>query len=330
MCRSHSTMVRLCFLMALLFPMVASAQGTVPRLCFLTFDPGTAQSPSPRFDAFFHGLRDLGYVHGKTIAIDYLPADGRSERFPALAAECVRLRANVIAASTTPAALAAKSRTSTIPIVMLGLGDPVGTGIVDSLARPGGNVTGMSSVTTELAVKRLQLLKQAVPKISRVLVLAYLVDPIAPLQVKALKEAASSLGVTLHIRDVRTADDFSAAFDAGTHEGAEGLLTTSASIFHVHRARVTELAGRHGLPAIYPFAVYAVDSGGLMAYEIIESDLHRRAAIYVDRILKGAKPSDLAVQQPTKFKLVINLKTAKALGLTISSSVLLQADQVIQ
>jgi putative ABC transport system substrate-binding protein len=330
MCRWHSTMVRLCFLMALLLPMVVSAQSKVPRLCFLTFDPGTAQSPSPRFDAFFQGLRNLGYVGGNTIAIDYLSANGRSERFPALAAECVRLKADVIAASTTPAALAAKSGTSTIPIVMLGLGDPVGTGIVDSLARPGGNVTGMSSLTTELAVKRLQLLKQAVPRISRVLVLAYLVDPIAPLQVKTLKEAASSLGMTLHIHDIRTADDLSAAFDAGAREGVEGLLTTSASIFHVQRAQVAELAGRRGLPAIYPFSAVAVESGGLMAYEVIESDLHRRAAIYVDRILKGAKPSDLAVQQPTKFKLVINLKTAKALGLTISSSVLLQADEVIQ
>jgi putative ABC transport system substrate-binding protein len=188
----------------------------------------------------------------------------------------------------------------------------------------------MSSLATDLAVKRLQLLKQAVPKISRVLVLAYLVDPITPLQVKTLKEAASSLGVTLHVRDIRTADDFAAAFDAGAREGAEGLLTASASIFHVQRARVTELAGRHGLPAIYPFSVAAVDSGGLMAYEVIESDLHGRAALYVDRILKGAKPSDLAVQQPTKFKLVINLKTATALGLTISPSVLLQADELIQ
>ena len=213
---------------------------------------------------------------------------------------------------------------------MLGLGDPVATGLVDSLARPGGNVTGMSSLATDLAVKRLQLLKQAVPKISRVLVQAYLVDPIAPLQVKTLKESASSLGVTLHIRDIRTADDFSPAFDAGAREGVEGLLTTSASIFHVQRARVTELAGRHGLPAIYPFSVVAVGSGGLMAYEVIESDLHRRAALYVDRILKGAKPSDLAVQQPTKFKLVINLKTATALGLTISPSMLLQADELIQ
>ena len=330
MCCSHSTMVRRWFLIVLLLPMVVSAQSKVPRLCFLTFDPGTVQSPSPRFEAFFQGLRDLGYVHGKTIAIHYLSADGRNERFPALAAECVRLRADVIAVSTTPAALAAKSGTSTIPIVMLGLGDPVGTGILDSLARPGGNVTGMSSLTTELAVKRLELLKQAVPRISRVLVLAYLVDPIAPLQVKTLKETASSLGMTLHIRDIRTADDLSAAFEAGAREGAEGLLITSASIFFVQRARVAELARRHGLPAMHPYSMFAVDSGGLMAYEVIESDLHRRAALYVDRILKGAKPSDLAVQQPTKFKLVINLKTATALGLTISPSMLLQADELIQ
>ena len=318
--------------LGLLAPVVAEAQaaGRIPRLCFLTFDPGTLRSRSTRFDAFFQGLRDLGYVDGQTITIDYLSADGRGERFPALAAECLRLKADIIAVSTTPAAQVAKNATRTIPIVMLALGDPVGTGLVDSLARPGGNVTGMSLMAPDLAAKRLELLKEAVPGISRVLVLSYLADPIAPLQVKALKEAARSLGVTLQIRDIRTADDLPAAFDAGARERAQGLLTTAESIFVVHRARVSELAARHRLPAMYPYSTLVVDAGGLMAYDVNIPDLQRRAATFVDRILKGAKPSDLAVQQPTKVELVINLKTAKALGLTIPPSLLLRADRVIE
>jgi putative tryptophan/tyrosine transport system substrate-binding protein len=313
-------------------PLAAEAQrpGRIPRLCFLTFDPGTAQSPSPRFEGFFQGLRDLGYVHGRTITIDYLVADSRSERFPELAAECLRVKADIIAVTTTPAARAAKNATRTTPIVMVALGDPVGTGLVESLARPGGNLTGMSQMTSGLAAKRLELLKEVVPTISRVLVLSYLVDPIAPLQVKALKEAAPSLGVSLVIRDIRTADDLPAAFDAGARERAEGLLTTAESIFRLQRGRVTELAARYRLPAVYPYAAFANDSAGLMADDANDRDLHKRAASYVDRILKGAKPSDLAVQQPTKFALVINLKTAKALGLTISESFLLRADQLIE
>ena len=313
-------------------PHVADGQsaGKIPRLCFLTFDPGTPQSPSPRFEAFFAGLHDLGYVHGKTITIDYLVADGRSEKFPELAAECVRLKADTIVVSTTPAAHAAKNATRTIPIVMVALGDPVGTRLVESLARPGGNVTGMSQMTSGLAAKRLQVLKETVPRISRVLVLSYLVDPIAPLQVTALKEAASTLSVTLLIHDIRTADDLPAAFEAGVRERAEGLLTTAESIFRLQRRRVTELAARHRLPAVYPYSAFAKDSGGLMAYDANDSDLHRRAATYVDKILKGAKPSDLAIQQPTKFDLVINMKTAKALGLTIPQSILVRADEIIQ
>jgi putative ABC transport system substrate-binding protein len=310
-------------------PLVGEAQQAqkLPRLCFLTFDPDTSRST--RFGAFFQGLRELGYVDRQTITIDYLSADGRGERFPALAAECLRLKADIIAVSTTPAAQVAKNTTHTIPIVMIALGDPVGTGLVDSLAQPGGNVTGMSQMVSELAAKRLELLKEAVPGISRALVLSYLADPIAPLQVKSLQQAARSLGVTLQIRNIGTADDLPAAFDAGAKERAEGLLTTAESIFVVHRARMGELAARHRLPAMYPYSII-VEDGGLMAYDINIPDLHRRAATYVDRILKGAKPSDLAVQQPTKFELVINLKAAKAIGLTISEAFLLRADKLIE
>jgi putative tryptophan/tyrosine transport system substrate-binding protein len=312
------------------WPLAARAQTprNIPRLCFLTFDP--TASRSTRFAAFFEGLHDLGYVDGQTVSIDYLSADGHGERFPALAAECLRLKADIIAVSTTPATEAAKKATRTIPIVMVALGDPVGTGLVDSLAHPGGNVTGMSMMASDVAAKRLELLKEAVPGISRVLVLSYLADPIAPLQVKALEKAAPSLGVTLQIRDIRTADDLPAAFDDGARERAEGLLTTGESIFVAERARVSELAARYRLAAMYPYTIQVADAGGLMAYDINYPDLERRAATYVDKILKGAKPSDLPVQQPTKFALVINLKAAKALGLTISESFLLRADQLIE
>src|SRR5215472_11271356 len=196
------------------WPLAARAQALkhIPRLCFLTFDPGTLQSN--RFDAFFQGLRDLGYANGQSIAIDYLSAAGDGERFPALAAECLRLKADVIAVSTTPAAQAAMAATHTIPIVMIALGDPVRTGLVNSLAQPGGNVTGLSLMVPEVAAKRLGLLKEAIPGNSRVLVLSYLADPIAPLQVRALEEAARSLGVTLQVHDIGTADDLPTAFDA--------------------------------------------------------------------------------------------------------------------
>src|ERR1700732_433835 len=248
-----------------------------PRLCFLTFDPGTLQAN--RFAPFFLGLRDLGYENGRTITIDYLSAKGNGEQFPALAAECLRLKSDIIVVTTTPAAQAAMAATRTLPIILIALGDPVRTGLVNSLAQPGGNVTGMSLMVPEVAAKRLGLLKEAIPGISRVLVLAYLADPISPLQVD----------------DTRTADDFPAAFDAAAKEHAEALLTTAESIFVAQRARVTELAARYKLPAMYCYSTHVVDYGGLMAYDVSYPDLIRRAASYVDRILKGAKASHLAV-----------------------------------
>jgi putative tryptophan/tyrosine transport system substrate-binding protein len=311
---------------ALPFATEAQPAKRIPRLCFLTFDPGTPQSS--RFGPFFQGLRDLGYVDGRTISIDYLSAAGRGEQFPALAADCLRLKADIIVVTTTPAALAAKAATQTVPIVMHSLGDPVATGLVASLARPGGNVTGTTLVASGLAAKRLGLLKEIVPRLSRVLVLSYPEDPIAAPQVKELESAAHSLGVKLLLHDISTADDLPAAFDAGSREGAEGVLTTAESIFVVQRDRVVQLAARHRLPGMYPYRLM-VDAGGLIAYHPYTSDLQRRAATYVDRILKGAKPAELPVEQPTTFELVINLKTAKALGLTIPPSLLQQADQII-
>jgi putative ABC transport system substrate-binding protein len=310
-------------------PLAAEAQtgAQTPRLCFLTFDPGTLRST--RFGSFFQGLRDLGYVDGQTLTIDYLSAEGRAERLPALATECLRLHADLIVVTTTPFAQTAKKATRTIPIIMLTLGDPVGTGLVDSLSRPGGNVTGTTTMAPGLAAKRLELLKAVAPRASRVLVLAYLVDPIAGSQIEELKKSASSLGVQLQIRGIGTADDLPAAFSAGAKERAEALLVTSASIFVVHRARITELAARHRLPAMYSNRPI-VDAGGLMVYDADRLGLEVATAAYVQRVLKGARPADLPVQQPTKFELVINLKTAKALGLTIPPSVLARADDVIQ
>src|SRR5215470_17416200 len=315
---------------AALWPLMTHAQEPkkIPHLCFLTFDPGTLQS-SPRFNVFFNSLRDLGYIDGQTIVIHYLSADEKDDRFPALASECLRVKADIIAVSTTPAAQAAKRATRTVPIVMIALGDPVATGLVESIAQPGGNVTGMSMMVPQLAVKRLELLKEAVPSISRVLVLSYLSDPIAPLQVAALDKAAPSLGVTIFVRDIRSETDLRPAFDAGARERVDGLLTTAESVLFVHRVQIRELATRLKLPAIYPFALQVTD-GGLMAYDANIPDLYRNASLYVDKILKGAKPSELPIQQPTKLTLIINLKAANAIGLTIPPSLLARADKVIE
>jgi len=315
-----------------LSPIASGAQQfkEIPRLCFLTFEPGTLRTRSPRFDAFFQALRDLGYVDGQSIYIDYLSAEGDGERFPALVDECLRRKVDVIVPSTTPAAKAAKKATRTIPIVMVALGDPVGTGLVDGLDKPGGNITGMSQMVPEVAVKRLELLKEAVPAVSRVLVLSYLVDPIAPLQVKAMTQASKPLGITLIIRDIRSVDDLQPAFETGINEGAQALMTTGESIFVTLRTQINELASRYKLPGMHPFSIQVVDGGGLMAYHVVDSDLHVRAASYVDKVLKGAKPSDLPVQQPSRFHLAINLRAAKELGLVIPPTFLARADEVVE
>ena len=298
-----------------------------PRLCFLTFDPGTLRTT--RFGRFFDGLRDLGYVPGQTITIDYLTANGQAERYPALAAECIRLNADVIAVSTTPIAQAAKTATQTIPIVMLSLGDPVGAGLVESLPRPGGNVTGLSQIAPSLAIKRLEILRELLPQISRVLVLAYLIDPIAAPQVKALEETAHALGVKLQISDIRAPHDLAVAFDGAIKAGVEGVITTVASIFVVNHKLIVELAGRHKLLGVYNDRLFA-EAGGLMTYNAVRTEQFYRAATYVDKILKGAKPADLPIEQPTKFEFIINLKTAKALGLTLPAPLLARADEVIE
>jgi putative ABC transport system substrate-binding protein len=311
-------------------PLAAEAQqsGKVPRLCVLAAD--SLSSPwASRYNAFIRGLGDLGYVEGRNITIHFLSVEGQYERFPALAAECVRLQPDIIVAYTTPGALAAKQSTGTIPIVIGPVGDPVGTGIVASLARPGGNVTGQTVMASGLSSKRLQLLKEAVPGLSRVAVLSLLTDPVSALQVQEIEEAAGSMGLRLQNRGIRTADDVQAAFGASAKDGAQGLLTTVATFFIIQRARVVELAAKHRVPAMYPVRDF-VDSGGLMSYGPETLSLYRHTSVHVDKILKGAKPADLPIEQPTKFELVINLKTAKALGLTIPPSLLARADEVIQ
>ena len=278
-------------------PLAAEAQtpGKIPRLCFLTFSPGI---PLSRFDPFFQGLRDRGFVDGQTITIDYLSADGQAERFPTLAADCLRLKADIIVATTTDAARAAKSATRTIPIVMSGLGDPVASGLVVSLARPGGNVTGVSMMSPGATAKRLGLLKEALPRLSRVLVLSDLGDSIAAPQLKELEAAAHSLRVKLLVRDIRAADDLPAAFEAGGSNRVEGLLTTADTMLVVHRTRVVELAARHRLPGMYAYKS-VVDAGGLMAYVSHTPSLQARSAFYVDKTpspptARSNRPRDLS------------------------------------
>ena len=316
-------------------PFAAQAQQTkVYRVGFLFHGspppPGEFGSPLILTNVVLtNTLRELGYIEGRNIVIDRRCADSKMERFPILAAELVALKPDVLVATSTPGGLAAQRATATIPIVLAEVSDPVGTGLVASLARPGENVTGVTIMASGLSAKRLEMLKTAVPRLSRVLVLSYLVDPIAAPQVKELESAARSLGVKLLVQDVQSGDDLPAAFDAGARWHADGLLTTAESILVVQRKRIVELASHHRLPALYPYRS-VVDSGGLMAYDSFTADLQARTATYVDRILKGENPSQLPVEQPTKVELVINLKTAKALGLTIPPSLLLRADQVIE
>jgi len=282
--------------------------------------------------AFLEGLRDLGYVEGRNVMIEYRYAEGKLERFPALAAELVALKVEVIVALPTPAAQAAKQVTNTIPIVFAGSGDPVANGLVTSLARPGGNVTGLSGLGPELVGKCLEQLKQAVPGVSRVAVLwqpGGQGERADRNNLKVAEVAARALGMRLQIVEARGTADFDRAFSDMTTARADALTVLPSNMFNTERRRLVDLAAKNRLPAVYQFREY-VDAGGLMAYGANLADLNRRAAIYVDKILKGAKPGDLPVEQPTKFELVINLKTAKALGLTIPPSVLGRADEVIQ
>jgi putative tryptophan/tyrosine transport system substrate-binding protein len=299
----------------------------IPRIGYLGFgDPSVNLA---RIEAFRQGLRELGYVEGKNIFIEWRSADGNADRLPSLAAELVRLKVDVIVTNGPYSTRAAKAATVTIPIVMAAVGDPVGDGIVASLARPGGNITGLSSVAPELSGKRLELLKEIVPKLSRVAVFGSSSNPNTAGSLRELELAAGALKVKLQYLDVLSPKDIETAFRAAVKARAEAVLWLTGSLFNSQRIQVVELAVKSWLPAIYGSQAI-VEAGGLMSYGVTNLDLDRRAATYVDKILKGAKPADLPVEQPKKFEFVINLKAAKQIGLTIPPNVLVRADKVIK
>jgi putative tryptophan/tyrosine transport system substrate-binding protein len=308
-------------------PMVEAQQLTkVPRIGFL--DNSTASGMAVLVDAFRRELSKVGWIEGKNITIEYRFAEHKNERLPELAAELVRLKVDLIVTSGGPTPIAAKKVTTTIPIVMVTAGDPVGQGLVASLARPGGNVTGLATFSPELITKRLEVLKDAVPKLARVGLLRTPLgqDP----QLKELRPAA--LALKIKVEEIETQSESKAlesAFQTAKQKQVNAIMTTTNRYFFAERKRIVELAGKYRLPAIY-FQKEFVDEGGLMSYGVDYDDLFRRAAGYVDKILKGAKPADLPVQQATKFEFVINLKAAKQIGLTIPPDVLARANKVMK
>jgi len=308
---------------------VAEAQqgARIPRVGFLV--PGSASGFATRVEAFRQGLRELGYVEGKSIAIEYRWAEGKLDRLPELSAELVRSKVDVIVTSGDAAIRAAKEKTTTIPIVVGVAGDLVGPGYVSSHARPGGNITGLLDISPELSTKRLELLKESFPEVSRVAILLNAANPVMVLNFKETERAARAMGLKPESLEVRNGNDFDSALLAPTRGQAEVLIVLQDSLVIAHSIRIIKFAAKHRLPGMY-FDSRWVDAGGLMSYGPNYSDLFRRAAGYVDKILKGRKPSDLPVQQPMKFEMIINLKTAKQIGVTIPSNVLARADRIIK
>jgi len=308
----------------------AQQPAKVYRIGVLTNASPSSPEGSPLWGAFRQGLGERGWVEGRNLVMEYRLSQGRVERFPSLAAELLRLNVDLIVAVGTPGAFAAKQATGVIPIVMAYVIDPVEQGLVASLARPGGNVTGVTfTAGPEIVGKYLELLKEAVPKVSRVAVLVNPVGRQPAIYVREAQAAAQVLAVKLQLSEVRSPDELGGAFAAMTRGRANALLVLPHPMTFTHARRIADLAAKNRLPGVYGFRE-SVEAGGLMAYAADAPDMFRRAATYVDKILKGAKPADLPVEQPTKFGLVVNLKTAKALGLTIPQSVLFRADQVIQ
>ena len=317
--------------MLLAAPLAAAAQQAVKvwRIGYLISGFKEVPGTNPGLVPFSQSLRELGYVEGRNLTLEIRYAEGRTERFPALAAELVNLKVDVLVAASTPGALAAKQATSTIPIVMVSVGEPVEVKLVDSLAHPGGNVTGLSLIAPQLAAKRLDLLKQALPKLSRVTVLWNSANQGMKARFQETEVGAQSVGVALQSVTVQSPDDFEPLFATMTRNRPESVLVLADTVTVANRQRTVEFAARNRVPAIYEARTF-VDTGGLMSYGVDFSDHYRRAAVYVDKILKGAKPAELPVELPTKFELVINLKTAKALGLAIPPSLLQRADEVIE
>ena len=301
----------------------AQQAGRVYRIGVL----GTSDAPS--WQAFVEGLRELGWAEGKNILTERRFSEGKQERLPDLATELVRLNVDVIVTSTTPPTLAAKNATTTIPIVMVAVGDPMGAGLVGSLARPSGNIPGLSIMNPALSGKRVEILKEVLPRATRLGVLGNPTNPWTALIVREIEVAARTLGMQLQHLEVERPTDFEAAFGAASRRRADALLVLEDAFNFVHRATIVGLAAKSRLPAAYGTREY-VDAGGLMSYGANGPDLFRRAATYVDKILKGARPQDLPVEQPTRFELAINMNAAKALGLVIPQSLLLRADRVVQ
>jgi putative ABC transport system substrate-binding protein len=314
---------------ALIPPLAAEAQqaGKVSRVGYLRSTRPVPGDPSE--EAFREGLRERGWAEGQNLVIEYRFSDGRNERFPALAAELVQMNVDLIVAGNTQAALAAKQATTTMPIVFSFVGDPVGSGIVASLARPGGNLTGLGGLFSGMHVKMLELLKEAVPTASRVAVVWNSTLSFHTNHIDELQGAAQKLGIQTERVDVRSPDDLDQAFAAMARRRPQAVLVLGQPLISTHAARVAKLAAEHRLPAMYVFEV-VVAAGGLMSYGSRNIDGMRRLPYYIDRVLRGAKPADLPVEQPDRFYLTINLKTAKALGLTIPQSLLLRADQIIE
>ena len=314
-------------LCAMLFALCFSAQAQqtkVPRIGYLTF--GSPSSSAPRREAFRDGLRKLNYIEGQNILVEYRYADSKAELLAENIAGLIRLKVDVIVAGGTQANVAAKKATSTIPIVIANSDDPLGSGLVESLSRPGGNVTGLSSMSQELSGKRLELFKEAFPKVRR---LAVLWHSGSAAGFKETRTAAQDLGFVVRSLEVKRQADLDNAFATITKEHLDALFAVTSSFMTTNRKRIVEFAGKNKLPTIYSNAEY-VEEGGLMSYAANSLDLHRRAATYVDKILKGAKPADLPVEQPKKFEFIVNLKTAKQIGLTIPPNVLARADKVIR
>jgi putative ABC transport system substrate-binding protein len=308
-------------------PLAAEAQqaGQVYRIGML--ERTSPAMNAANLDGFRRGLRELGYVEEKNFVIEYRSVDGRDERFPALATELVHLKVDVIVTRGTPGTRAAKNATGTIPVVTVGVGDAVAQGIVASLARPGANVTGLQPLVTELYPKRVELLRALVPRAVRIAALFNMGNPALPPQWNAVEMAARSLGMQAQLLDVRKPEDLGPAFEAALRQRADGLVVGLDTLTHGNRRHIVELAAKHRLPAIYASSEFV---GGLAAYGVNYPDAYRHAASFVDRLFKGAKPADLPMEQPSKLELVLNLKAAKTLGLTIPPSVLARADQVIE
>jgi putative ABC transport system substrate-binding protein len=316
------------FVLATTFPVEAQQPTKTPKVGFLVVPPQSFFAD--RMQSFRQGLKSLGYVEGKNILIEYRYAEGKLDRLPELAKELVAVKVDVIVTTSTQSVVAVKNATRTIPIVFGGVQDPVAAGIIDSLARPGGNATGLSILAPELGGKRLELLKEAVPRATRV---AFFWSPgaqgVGSDAVKATHTAARGLGLQLKSLEVRESKDVDKAFETAIAEKVQCILTNPSPVINTHRLRIVELATKNRLPGMYAAPEF-VDAGGLMSYTPSYTEQFRRAAVYVDKILKGAKPGDLPVEQPMKFEFVVNLKTAKQIGLTIPPNVLVRADKVIR